>query len=29
MDDVYVREIDEDKNIFSNSALLRFLQETY
>ena len=24
MDDVYVREIDEDKNIFSNSALLRF-----
>ena len=29
MDDVYVREIDEDKNIFSNSVLQIFLQETY
>ena len=29
MDDVYVREIDEDKNIFSNSVLPIFLQETY
>ena len=29
MDDVYVREIDEDKNIFLNSVLQTFLQETY
>lgn len=29
IDDVYVREIDEDKNIFLNSVLQRFSQEIY